>query len=329
MSLLRTSNPHIARLEKNSKGRDLIVGDIHGCLDAFNRLLKKSNFNHKKDRVICTGDLTHRGPDSLACLQLLKEPWFYAVRGNHEENTIDALNLHFGMPTTKADAFYQLAIDGGLWLCELVAKSFTKSPQAPLVSQALSDALFNIQNMPKIIIVGEEKNKYIVVHSGLIKSEKLPPTDEKFSSKCLYSELEIEEISLGLNQLANPKLLNESKIVGNYLKKLDSQKKLDSLDQLNHFENSLSENSQIDCQIYCGHTPLSAPTKFLNHTHLDTGAGKADREHFKRKLTMIDTKSEQLYQTKASFPEPVIEPKDYAKKVEKALAKGESLPNLK
>jgi serine/threonine protein phosphatase 1 len=321
MPMLRTANPHIARLAENKRGRDFVVGDIHGCLESFKRLLKKCNFNEARDRIICTGDLTHRGPDSLLCLQLLKEPWFYSVRGNHEENTMDALNLHFGMPTTKADAFYQLAKDGGLWLCELVAKSFSKSPQAPLVTQALADALFNIQNLPKIIVVGDDKSKFIVVHSALLKSDKLQPNDPKFESKCLYTELEIEEVAIGQAQIASPKLLNESKHIGQYLKKLDLEGALNNLNPKD-FDNLTS------CPVYCGHTPLTSPTSFLNHIHMDTGAGKEDREGVKRKLTLIETKSKEIFQTKASYPEPRIEPRDYAKRVEKALEKGEDLPSI-
>lgn len=330
MPLLRTANPHIARLEKNDAGVDYVVGDIHGCLDAFKKLLKKTGFNPSQDRIICTGDLTHRGPDSMLCLALLKEPWFYSVRGNHEENTIDALNLHFGMPTTKADAFYQLAKDGGLWLCELVAKSFTKSPQAKLVAQALADGLFNIQNLPKIIIVGSEKNKYIVVHSGLLKSEKLPPTDPNFVSKSLYSELELEEIAIGQAQLINPKLLNESKLIGQYLKKLDAQPNTEP-SQTNPTANTnpTTNTNPYPCPVYCGHTPLSKPTELFGHIYLDTGAGKEDQENIKRKLTIINTKTGEIFQTKAGFQEPQIEPRDYAKRLEKALEKGEKIPSIR
>jgi serine/threonine protein phosphatase 1 len=327
MPLLRTASPHIARLGRNTKGRDLIVGDMHGCINAFNKLLDKANFDPSRDRVLCTGDLTHRGPNSLQCLELLKEPWFFSVRGNHEENTIDALNLHFGMPTTKADAFYQLAIDGGLWLCELVAKSLTKSPLAPLISQALADALYNLQNLPKIIIVGEGKSKYIVTHSCLLKTDKISPQDPKFFDKAIYSELEVEEVALGQAQILNPRLLNESKILGSYVKKLDNENKLQELSS--NTLNLLLNNQVDNCPVFCGHTPLSKPTAIANHIHLDTGAGKADKDGLKRKLTMVDTKNLTIIQTKAGHAEPQIEPKDYAKKVEKAIERGEAIPTPK
>lgn len=325
--LLRTANPHIARLPKNAVGRDFVVGDIHGCLNAFNKLLNKTNFDPKKDRVICTGDLTHRGPDSMPCLGLLKESWFFSVKGNHEENTIDALNLHFGMPTTKADAFYQLAVDGGLWLCELVAKSLTKSPLAPLVSQALADALYNLQNLPKVVIVGDKESKYIVAHAGLIKNDKIAAQDPKFSTKALFSELEIEEIALGQAQIPNPKLLTESKLLGAIVKRIDGeavQNGLDSSDINKLFNQNPITNPS--CPVFCGHTPISKPLAYLNHIHLDTGAGKPDKEGIKRRLSMIDISSKEIFQTRASFAEPEIEPKDYAKKVEKAIEKGKAIP---
>jgi serine/threonine protein phosphatase 1 len=324
MSLFRTASPHIARLANNSSGKDYVIGDIHGCLDAVNELLHKMKFDYSRDRLLCTGDLTHRGPNSLGCLQLLKEPWFYSVRGNHEENTMAALNLHFGMPTTKADAFYQLAIDGGLWLCELVAKTFAKSSKASLVSQALSEALYDIQNLPKVLLVGEGKEKYIVVHSFLLKNDKLSPEDPKFASKCLFTDLELEEIALGQAPLSNPKLLNESKLVGQYLKKLDSESRINNLNTPTEFNYTSKPHGSP--KIFCGHTPLSKPMEFLGHIHIDTGAGKEDKIQVKRYLTAIDVSTGELFQAKASCPELKIQPKDYAKKIEKAIEKGHEIP---
>ena len=43
------------------------------------------------DTLLSVGDLTDRGPRSLDCLRLLREPWFHAVRGNHEGLMLAAL----------------------------------------------------------------------------------------------------------------------------------------------------------------------------------------------------------------------------------------------
>ena len=74
----------IKKLKKNTTGTDYFVGDIHGCYEQLMEALAKIKFNANTDRLISVGDLVDRGPDSVKCLNLLKEPWFHAVSGNHE-----------------------------------------------------------------------------------------------------------------------------------------------------------------------------------------------------------------------------------------------------
>ncbi|QUM76198.1 metallophosphoesterase [Moritella sp. 24] len=69
----------------NHKGQDFFVGDIHGEYDLLLATLAQCQFNFECDRLFSVGDIIDRGADSIACLELLNEPWFYAVRGNHEE----------------------------------------------------------------------------------------------------------------------------------------------------------------------------------------------------------------------------------------------------
>ncbi len=75
----------------NRQGRDFLLGDLHGMYDALVAALAARAFDPARDRVISVGDLVDRGPDSERCLALLEEPWFFAVRGNHEEMMIAAL----------------------------------------------------------------------------------------------------------------------------------------------------------------------------------------------------------------------------------------------
>lgn len=56
------------------------------------KALSDVNFDPKTDRLFSVGDLVDRGPHSEKCLHLIKEPWFYAVRGNHEQMIIDAFD---------------------------------------------------------------------------------------------------------------------------------------------------------------------------------------------------------------------------------------------
>ena len=86
---------HHKHIKVNTDGRDFVMGDLHGCYEVMMKALKKINFDKEKDRILSVGDLVDRGPDSLKCLKLLREPWFFCVRGNHEDMMINAL-LHNG-----------------------------------------------------------------------------------------------------------------------------------------------------------------------------------------------------------------------------------------
>lgn len=77
----------------NVEGNDYVCGDIHGEYDKLMNCLCKVNFNYDVDRLFSVGDLIDRGPDSLKCLGLLEEPWFYCVKANHEQMMLDALTL--------------------------------------------------------------------------------------------------------------------------------------------------------------------------------------------------------------------------------------------
>jgi serine/threonine protein phosphatase 1 len=72
--------------------------------------LKRQKFNPYQDLLISVGDLIDRGPESLKCLQLINEKWFYAVRGNHEQMALDALESH---------AYALWLMNGGVWFAEL------------------------------------------------------------------------------------------------------------------------------------------------------------------------------------------------------------------
>lgn len=74
----------VLTLQENTKGRDFVVGDIHGAFDLLDQALLAVNFDPSKDRLIAVGDLVDRGAHSPDCLYYLAQPWFYSVLGNHE-----------------------------------------------------------------------------------------------------------------------------------------------------------------------------------------------------------------------------------------------------
>ena len=77
--------PIVSRHAANAAGRDFVVGDLHGCVDALRYLLREIVFDPACDRLFSVGDLIDRGSQSEEALALLDKPWFFAVLGNHEE----------------------------------------------------------------------------------------------------------------------------------------------------------------------------------------------------------------------------------------------------
>lgn len=76
--------------------RTLCISDIHGCHKEFNELLRIVNFNPKEDKLILLGDYCDRGPKSKEVIEqvksLVEEFNVVALRGNHDQMLIDALN---------------------------------------------------------------------------------------------------------------------------------------------------------------------------------------------------------------------------------------------
>lgn len=78
----------VRRFDANQHGRDFVVGDIHGCFDAVRDAMAAHGFNKERDRLFSVGDLVDRGPFSEEAIDWIAQPWFHAVRGNHEQMAI-------------------------------------------------------------------------------------------------------------------------------------------------------------------------------------------------------------------------------------------------
>lgn len=62
-----------------------VFGDIHGNLEALEAILKSIEHNRKITATYYLGDAIVFGPDSAACLRLLKKHHVNCVLGNHEQ----------------------------------------------------------------------------------------------------------------------------------------------------------------------------------------------------------------------------------------------------
>lgn len=92
------------------EGLAFFVGDIHGQYDLLMESLNEAGFEPEKGHVLYSvGDLIDRGPQNMECLKLLDEPWFFAVRGNHEDFMIRTVIEN------SEDAENMWAFNGGQW----------------------------------------------------------------------------------------------------------------------------------------------------------------------------------------------------------------------
>lgn len=116
----------VRRFAANTQGRDLVVGDVHGCVSKLLAALDDVGFDPAAgDRLFLLGDLVDRGPESERVLELLQTPGVFSVMGNHEEM---ALAYAAGM----VDAgFY--AANGGAWFI-----SKTEAERRPFIDAFLA-----------------------------------------------------------------------------------------------------------------------------------------------------------------------------------------------
>jgi bis(5'-nucleosyl)-tetraphosphatase (symmetrical) len=65
--------------------RTIVVGDVHGCLEELDELLRVVELRPGFDRLVFVGDLIDRGPDSVGVVRRARELRARSVLGNHEE----------------------------------------------------------------------------------------------------------------------------------------------------------------------------------------------------------------------------------------------------
>ena len=68
----------------NTDGRDLVVGDVHGCFRTLARALDAVGYEAGCDRLFGVGDLVNRGPHSADAVDWLERRFAAVVLGNHD-----------------------------------------------------------------------------------------------------------------------------------------------------------------------------------------------------------------------------------------------------
>lgn len=157
--------------------RVLYVGDLHGCYDLLMEKLYSLNFNKEEDILVCTGDLIDRGKQNLECLELLNEPWFYSVMGNHEYMAYEAL-LN---PKDKRDLWLS---NGGWWYFDYVGTDDLSY---------LNDLIRCAGALPHILEVNTGAKKVVVCHAGYPTNDY--PSDDVSIRDIIWNRERFEEWS--------------------------------------------------------------------------------------------------------------------------------------
>lgn len=80
-----------------SRRRHWVIGDVHGCAESLEELLRHLPGD---DRLIFCGDVINRGPGIAATMariwELVEQDRAVWLRGNHEQDLIDALRANGG-----------------------------------------------------------------------------------------------------------------------------------------------------------------------------------------------------------------------------------------
>nr|WKF60001.1 Serine/threonine-protein phosphatase 2 [Paraburkholderia busanensis] len=134
----------------NEAGRDFVVGDLHGCVDALRYLLRSIAFDPARDRLFSVGDLVDRGEHSELALTLIGKPWFYPVLGNHEDTLC-------GVAEGRMRRQWWYGI-GGTWAMDL--------PDERLQQYA---AL--LRQLPLVRVVGSGKERFNILHAEFFGSD--------------------------------------------------------------------------------------------------------------------------------------------------------------
>ncbi len=124
--------------EKNKKGRDFVVGDLHGCIELLKTKMQQVNFDTTKDRVFSVGDLVDRGPHSLKTFALIDEPWFFCTLSNHEAMLLNYLGLYHSNYHRPMDFIG----NGGVWLEQEMNEADNRALVVHLVKKALQTPLY-------------------------------------------------------------------------------------------------------------------------------------------------------------------------------------------
>lgn len=259
---MRKNSHHVkrfTRLSANTRGRDIIIGDLHGCLPLLYQRLDELKFDSSVDRVLSVGDLVDRGPNSLGALSLLREKWFHSVISNHESMML----TYFGKRPSLLTRPYDFVANGGHWVESIDRESSQYSDLQSLLDLVL--------DLPMALVVhgGDGIAPYNVVHGDLRRLN--------------YSQFELEQ--------GYPIDLDVVEDV-TWSRSIRSAKGFRKDEPLYTPDTPVLISDDAVCRslnlTYVGHTVLVKMALHMSHVYLDRGAFLSLKDPAKYKLQAVE-----------------------------------------
>ena len=289
----------IRTFDVNERGRDFAVGDLHGAFSLLEKLLAHVSFDPAVDRLFGVGDLVDRGPESLRCLQLLRESWFHSVLSNHEQMMLEAFRGGY-----MGQFWLQ---NGGMWGLQSLTTWHLNQQGTPRevtpYDQEVFDMLGVVEELPFLMTISLKSGKKIhIVHAELPPGEKI--TDEMLADPVKVMELAQRRSDEGTFFLWGRRLFFNF----NYqdLSNIAKVRRTVAYDAKRYgqiFNQDLSH-------IVSGHTILQRPMTIIGQTNIDTcGYGALKPGSSWKALTLLDLDAWKFYQarvTGVTEVEPVV-----------------------
>lgn len=176
----------VQRFQRNTRGRDFVVGDIHGAYDLVVAALREARFTPHVDRLFAVGDLIDRGKGSHRCAKFLAQPYIHAVKGNHEQTLLDL--YADGTPDERA--------------LELIAPRFGLQWWLKVDEDQRQEILAAIQTLPLAIEIDTPRGTVGLVHADIPDqmswqefTAALEANHEQTIETCLWGRARIQSAS--------------------------------------------------------------------------------------------------------------------------------------
>ncbi|MDA8110834.1 MAG: metallophosphoesterase [Nitrospiraceae bacterium] len=299
-------NERIVRLPSNRTGRDFVLGDLHGTTDLLRALMEHVAFDPDKDRLFSVGDLIDRGEDSPGGLALLLEPWFHAVKGNHEDMMMDYLlpraRQKYPMESGNGLPDHAFLFNGG--------EAWFGNYQMP------AEVKDRLESLPLLMVVGEGAERFHIVHADLVRN-LLDPVGQTASLP--WETMGSAPKGSGKGNRPEVLFFTDADIDAGlpweetrYIPGFDTfGTVVDSLTwdrSLVHAINMQRRGLQVEglaletpdlSPTYCGHTPLRKSLQAASHRFIDTGGYM--RKSLESGLSLTEALTDRVFTAKRDY----------------------------